>query len=144
MSLMMSCVLLVSCCRSSERKHFIYLQHLISPHHTCRLTRLTLIHSPTLQSVMSSQCLCSVVTSSGGGALSHLVQWLWFSEPKGGGAAAGGGANGSGAGSPSGSAPPIGGLFTGGVPKLRPVGGQLLFFISFIFSIFILIFFFRL
>ncbi|XP_027132045.1 WAS/WASL-interacting protein family member 2-like, partial [Larimichthys crocea] len=42
-------------------------------------------------------------------------------KPKGGGAATGG-ANGSAAGSPSGSAPPIGGLFTGGVPKLRPVG----------------------
>ncbi|XP_072225014.1 WAS/WASL-interacting protein family member 2b isoform X1 [Leuresthes tenuis] len=41
-------------------------------------------------------------------------------KPKGGGAAAG--ANGSAAGSPSGSAPPIGGLFTGGVPKLRPIG----------------------
>ncbi|XP_023251594.1 WAS/WASL-interacting protein family member 2-like [Seriola lalandi dorsalis] len=42
-------------------------------------------------------------------------------KPKGGGAATGG-ANGSGAASPSGSVPPIGGLFTGGVPKLRPVG----------------------
>ncbi|XP_060882192.1 WAS/WASL-interacting protein family member 2b isoform X3 [Labrus mixtus] len=42
-------------------------------------------------------------------------------KPKGGGAATGG-ANGSAAGSPSGSVPPIGGLFTGGVPKLRPVG----------------------
>uniref|UniRef100_A0A3B5AXT6 WAS/WASL-interacting protein family member 2-like n=1 Tax=Stegastes partitus TaxID=144197 RepID=A0A3B5AXT6_9TELE len=42
-------------------------------------------------------------------------------KPKGGGAATAG-ANGSGASSPSGSAPPIGGLFTGGVPKLRPVG----------------------
>uniref|UniRef100_A0A3Q3GK73 WAS/WASL interacting protein family, member 2b n=1 Tax=Labrus bergylta TaxID=56723 RepID=A0A3Q3GK73_9LABR len=44
-------------------------------------------------------------------------------KPKGGGAATGG-ANGSAAGSPSGSVPPIGGLFTGGVPKLRPVGGK--------------------
>ncbi|KAK9534444.1 hypothetical protein VZT92_006891 [Zoarces viviparus] len=42
-------------------------------------------------------------------------------KPKGGGAAAMG-ANGSPAGSPSDSIPPIGGLFTGGVPKLRPVG----------------------
>ncbi|XP_029914742.1 WAS/WASL-interacting protein family member 2b isoform X3 [Myripristis murdjan] len=39
-----------------------------------------------------------------------------------GGASGTGGANGSGAGSPSGSVPPIGGLFQGGVPKLRPVG----------------------
>uniref|UniRef100_A0A3Q2PXN6 WH2 domain-containing protein n=1 Tax=Fundulus heteroclitus TaxID=8078 RepID=A0A3Q2PXN6_FUNHE len=41
-------------------------------------------------------------------------------KPKGGGAAAR--ANGSAAGSPSSSAPPIGGLFPGGVPKLKPVG----------------------
>ncbi|XP_034046219.1 WAS/WASL-interacting protein family member 2-like isoform X1 [Thalassophryne amazonica] len=39
-------------------------------------------------------------------------------QPKGGGA----GTNGSGAGSPSGAAPPIGGLFQSGIPKLRPVG----------------------
>ncbi|KAK2894274.1 hypothetical protein Q8A73_016758 [Channa argus] len=43
-------------------------------------------------------------------------------KPKGGGAAAGGGTTVSGAVSPSGSAPPVGGLFTSGVPKLRPVG----------------------
>ncbi|KAK5607831.1 hypothetical protein CRENBAI_010463 [Crenichthys baileyi] len=41
-------------------------------------------------------------------------------KPKGGGAATG--ANGSTAGSPSGSAPPIVSLFTGGLPKLKPVG----------------------
>ncbi|XP_033989216.1 WAS/WASL-interacting protein family member 2-like, partial [Trematomus bernacchii] len=40
-------------------------------------------------------------------------------KPKRGGAA---GANGSAAGSPSGAAPPIGGLFPGGAPKLRAVG----------------------
>ncbi|KAM4717179.1 LOW QUALITY PROTEIN: WAS/WASL-interacting protein family member 2-like [Anableps anableps] len=41
-------------------------------------------------------------------------------KPRGGGAATG--ANGSAAGSPSGAVPPIGGLFTSGVPKLKPVG----------------------
>ncbi|XP_037545105.1 WAS/WASL-interacting protein family member 2b isoform X2 [Nematolebias whitei] len=41
-------------------------------------------------------------------------------KPKGGGASTG--ANGSAAGSLSGSAPPIGGQFMGGVPKMRPVG----------------------
>ncbi|PWA28976.1 hypothetical protein CCH79_00019817 [Gambusia affinis] len=43
-----------------------------------------------------------------------------FHKPRGGGAAAG--ANGSMPGSKLSSAPPIGGLFTGGVPKLKPVG----------------------
>lgn len=81
---------------------------------------------------MSSYCRHAVsVERQEAGATHSPVRWLWFSEPKGGGAAAG--ANGSGAGSPSGSAPPIGGLFTGGVPKLRPVGGEL-FIVFFMFS----------
>ncbi|CAL8313285.1 unnamed protein product [Arctogadus glacialis] len=42
-------------------------------------------------------------------------------KPKGGASGTGGGSR-SGAGSPSGSVPPIGGLFQGGVPRLRPVG----------------------
>ncbi|XP_059898619.1 WAS/WASL-interacting protein family member 2b isoform X2 [Gadus macrocephalus] len=42
-------------------------------------------------------------------------------QPKGGASGTGGGSR-SGAGSPSGSVPPIGGLFQGGVPRLRPVG----------------------
>ncbi|XP_060945904.1 WAS/WASL-interacting protein family member 2-like [Limanda limanda] len=46
---------------------------------------------------------------------------LCLEKPKRGGASTGG-ANGSGAASPSGSVPPIGGQFSGGVPKLRAVG----------------------
>ncbi|XP_053298467.1 WAS/WASL-interacting protein family member 2 isoform X1 [Pleuronectes platessa] len=46
---------------------------------------------------------------------------LSLEKPKRGGALTGG-ANGSGEASPSGSVPPIGGLFSGEVPKPRPVG----------------------